>query len=408
MERSTAWPVTGGSPAPSSRLTAAPTPGASTWPAAPRTPGRGCRWSSGRDGSRPTPSLGTRSSTPRRETSPASPPSTGGHSCGYPATNDSEVARPLTLTLQALPSWYASRHVARPAFPQKRRLHRPGPMPELPRGPGVVVLNHPFVVGPVGSASYLDRGSCLPGESITANRGGGTRRSNITSHGPLGFFGIETGTVAGTRRFLLADSLAIHGPARVRSLWLTAEGRLRRRPTSPHRPRGPASGIWPSRLSGCGHRADGDRVPVLGRSVPGGPGPIRIVPSEVRSAETKRSAPGMDGINRDGDDAGDARWSGRGVHVSRPWLSSRPSGGRDGRGSAASMISVVGCGPGSVGRPSRAEHASRSATRLGTGPGLTQGAMGSRRRAEVPGDELYCEPMLKPIPSVIVLGVDQR
>ena len=109
---------------------------------------------------------------------------------------------------------YAARHF------HAVRIARGGPMPSLPGGPLVVVLNHPSwwdpIVGILLSGRFPDRAHFAP---IDAK---GLERYRFLER--LGLFGIEMKTARGARQFLRAGRaiLALDDAA----LWITAQGRF--------------------------------------------------------------------------------------------------------------------------------------------------------------------------------------
>ena len=109
------------------------------------------------------------------------------------------------------------------------RVSRSGLMPELTRGPVVVVLNHPSwwdpMIGIVLSGFMPDwRAHYAPIEAV------GLAQYRFLAR--IGFFGFDAGTAAGARRFLRTSLAILSRPDSV--LWITAEGAftdVRRRPT---------------------------------------------------------------------------------------------------------------------------------------------------------------------------------
>ena len=221
-----------------------------------------------------------------------------------PKTNDARLPD-RSHRLFGLFRWYVRRYVGRHFHAV--RVSRSGPLPDLPRGPVIVVLNHP---------SWWDP---LIAVLLTASMPAGR-----VHYGPIEAVGLDQ------YRFLVASGSSASRPGRWPApgdsssrAWPSWPGPSRycgsrRRVPSWTRDDAPRScdPDRPSRPSPvpCDHRADGDRVPVLGRSMPRSPGPIRT--SHRGDARRRAIRPRMDGIDRDGA-ATDARWSGRGVHVSR-------------------------------------------------------------------------------------------
>jgi 1-acyl-sn-glycerol-3-phosphate acyltransferase len=122
---------------------------------------------------------------------------------------------------------YVRRYVAR--YFHAVRVSCTGPMPELPRGPVVVVLNHPSwwdpMIGIVLSGFMPDRR-----EHYAPIEAAGLSQYRFLAR--LGFFGFDAGTAAGARRFLRTSLAILSRPDSV--LWITAEGEftdVRRRPT---------------------------------------------------------------------------------------------------------------------------------------------------------------------------------
>jgi 1-acyl-sn-glycerol-3-phosphate acyltransferase len=142
-----------------------------------------------------------------------------------PATTDTDLPGRSPRLLRLF-RWYVRRYVARHFHAV--RVSRSGLLPELPRGPVVVVLNHPSwwdpMIGIVLSGFMPDwRAHFAPIEAV------GMAQYRFLAR--LGFFGFDAGTAAGARRFL-RTCLAI--TSRLDSvLWITAQGAffdVRRRP----------------------------------------------------------------------------------------------------------------------------------------------------------------------------------
>lgn len=143
-----------------------------------------------------------------------------------PATTDNAIPG-RSPRLFRLFRWYARRYVARHFHAV--RVSRAGPMPELPLGSVVVVLNHPSwwdpMIAIVLSGFMPDlRAHYAPIEAV------GLAQYRFLSR--LGFFGFDAGTTAGVKRFLLVSLAILSRPDSV--YWITAEGAfadVRRRPT---------------------------------------------------------------------------------------------------------------------------------------------------------------------------------
>jgi 1-acyl-sn-glycerol-3-phosphate acyltransferase len=143
------------------------------------------------------------------------------------ATTDSSVPD-RSPRLFRLFRWYAKRYVARHFH--ALRVSRGGPLPELPRRPVLVVLNHPSWWDPLVGVILTEampawRAHYAPIEAV------GLAQYRFLSR--LGFFGFDAGSAAGARRFLRTSRALMARPDSM--LWITAEGTFvdpRRRPTA--------------------------------------------------------------------------------------------------------------------------------------------------------------------------------
>jgi 1-acyl-sn-glycerol-3-phosphate acyltransferase len=100
------------------------------------------------------------------------------------------------------------------------RLSRSGPLPPLPEGPLVVVLNHPSwwdpLFGMLLAELLPEHGHFVPIESNALKGYGFFER--------LGFFGVKPGSAGGARTFLRAACGLLARPKS--ALWVTAQGRF--------------------------------------------------------------------------------------------------------------------------------------------------------------------------------------
>jgi 1-acyl-sn-glycerol-3-phosphate acyltransferase len=122
---------------------------------------------------------------------------------------------------------YVKRYVARHFHAV--RVSRTGPMPDLPRRPVVVVLNHPSWWDPLIGVFLTEAMPAWRAHYAPIEAAGLAQYRFLAR---LGLFGIDTGTAAGARRFLRAGRAILDRPESV--LWITAEGAfvdVRRRPT---------------------------------------------------------------------------------------------------------------------------------------------------------------------------------
>ncbi len=132
---------------------------------------------------------------------------------------DELLLPPRSDRLFRLFRWYAGRYVARHF--RAVRVARDGGMPELPRQPVVVVLNHPSwwdpLVGLIASGLMPAwRRHYAPIEAIGLDQ--------YRFLGRIGFFGFDARGVAGPRRFLRTSLAVMARPES--ALWITAQGRF--------------------------------------------------------------------------------------------------------------------------------------------------------------------------------------
>lgn len=130
-----------------------------------------------------------------------------------------DLLPPCSDRLFRLFRWYAWRYVARHFHAV--RVARDGGMPDLPRRPVVVVLNHPSwwdpLIGLVASALMPGwRRHYAPIEAIGLDQ--------YRFLGRIGFFGFDTRGIAGPRRFLRTSLAVMARPES--ALWITAQGRF--------------------------------------------------------------------------------------------------------------------------------------------------------------------------------------
>jgi 1-acyl-sn-glycerol-3-phosphate acyltransferase len=109
------------------------------------------------------------------------------------------------------------------------RVSRAGPIPDLPRRPVIVVLNHPSWWDPMIGVILT---GTMPAwrEHFAPIDAVGLDQYRFLAR--LGFFGIAAGTAAGARRFLQTSLSILARPES--ALWITAEGEfvdVRERPT---------------------------------------------------------------------------------------------------------------------------------------------------------------------------------
>ena len=107
------------------------------------------------------------------------------------------------------------------------RIARSNPLPALPDGPLIVVVNHPSwwdpLIGIVLARKLIGRRHYGPIEAK------GLARYPFLER--LGFFGVDTGTSSGARAFLRQASAILEDPRSI--LWVTAQGEFvdpRKRP----------------------------------------------------------------------------------------------------------------------------------------------------------------------------------
>ena len=98
------------------------------------------------------------------------------------------------------------------------RIARSNPLPVLPDGPLIVVVNHPSwwdpMIGIVVARGLIGRRHYGPIEAK------GLARYPFLEW--LGFFGVDTGTASGARAFLRQASAILEDPKAI--LWITAQG----------------------------------------------------------------------------------------------------------------------------------------------------------------------------------------
>lgn len=142
-----------------------------------------------------------------------------------PSTADVDVGR--SPRLFRLFRWYARYYAARELHAV--RISRTGPVPQLPNGPLIVVLNHaawwdPLIAIILTGVLPDSRDHYAPIEVV------GLAQYPFFSR--LGFFGIDTTTRAGAARFLRTGLAILKQPRAM--LWITAQGSFvdpRARPT---------------------------------------------------------------------------------------------------------------------------------------------------------------------------------
>ena len=113
--------------------------------------------------------------------------------------------------------WYAKRYVVR-HFHAVRVSHR-GPIPDLPRRPVVIVVNHPSWWDPLIGLTLTER---MPDWRVhfAPIEAAGLAQYRFLER--LGFFGIDTATARGGLTFLRTSLAILSAPESM--LWITAQG----------------------------------------------------------------------------------------------------------------------------------------------------------------------------------------
>ena len=114
---------------------------------------------------------------------------------------------------------YAKRYVARHFHAV--RISRSGPIPDWPRRPVVIVLNHPSWWDPLVGLVLTER---MPDWRLhyAPIEGQGLAQYRFLER--VGFFGVETGTTGGGLKFLRRGLAILERPESV--LWVPAQGRF--------------------------------------------------------------------------------------------------------------------------------------------------------------------------------------